>query len=496
MLTRRQVLARGTQAATAALVWPGCAISPGSAEGEGVWLNDIHSQLNRTRVARVQRPTTADQLVDTVRGAARSGARISMSGGRHAMGGQQFASDAWHLDLSGLNAVHAFDRQRGLVEVGSGIQWPALIDYLLEAQVGDPQPWGITQKQTGADRLSLGGALAANAHGRVLTRPPIVSDVESFELVTPRGELIRCSRSENTEIFRYAIGGYGLFGAFASVTLRLSPRRRIERVVEILDVDQVSRRMDERIAAGFLFGDFQYETALDRESGMRRGVFSCYRPVDDDREVDRSQDTLVEDDWKRLLLLAHHDQGRAFDEYAAYYLGTSGQIYWSDTHQLSTYIDDYHHHLAGRLGELAGGTEMISELYVPRESLATFMEAARRDLKQSGARLIYGTVRLIERDAETALPWARDPWACVIFNLHTQHDPASLRRTARDFRGLIERAARLGGSYFLTYHRWATREQALRCHPNLPSFLAAKQRWDPSELFTSEWHRHQRKLLA
>ena len=52
--------------------------------------------------------------------------------------------------------------------------------------------------------------------------------------------------------------------------------------------------------------------------------------------------------------------------------------------------------------------------------------------------MIYGTVRLIERDDESFLAWAREPYACVIFNLHVEHTPegSSTRRDA--FRALID----------------------------------------------------------
>src|SRR5580700_4999229 len=39
---------------------------------------------------------------------------------------------------------------------------------------------GIRQRQTGADRLTIGGAIGANIHGRVLTSPPFVDDLESL----------------------------------------------------------------------------------------------------------------------------------------------------------------------------------------------------------------------------------------------------------------------------------------------------------------------------
>jgi hypothetical protein len=42
--------------------------------------------------------------------------------------------------------------------------------------------------------------------------------------------------------------------------------------------------------------------------------------------------------------------------------------------------------------------------------------------------VVYGTVRLIRRDVETFLPWARDDYACVVFNLHTTHDATGIAR--------------------------------------------------------------------
>ena len=43
-----------------------------------------------------------------------------------------------------------------------------------------------------------------------------------------------CSRTENKELLKLAIGGYGLFGVIATIKLRLAPRIRLERVVEVI----------------------------------------------------------------------------------------------------------------------------------------------------------------------------------------------------------------------------------------------------------------------
>ena len=69
-------------------------------------------------------------------------------------------------------------------------------------------------------------------------------------------------------------------------------------------------------------------------------------------------------------------------------------------------------------------------------------------------------------------------------------------RTAEAFRGLIDAALDLGGSYFLTYHRHATREQVLRAYPQFEAFLERKRHYDPRIRFTSDWYRHQTALLG
>jgi hypothetical protein len=213
-------------------------------------------------------------------------------------------------------------------------------------------------------------------------------------------------------------------------------------------------------------------------------------------EIPDAQRVLSRENWLQLLTLAHVDRGVAFQRYSEYYQSTSGQLYWSDTHQLSEYIDDYHQVVRAELGEKASGTEMITEIYVPRADLAAFLEDVRADFMRNQVDLIYGTVRLIERDPISFMPWAREPWACVIFNLHSQHDAEALARTEGDFRRLIDHALDYGGSYFPTYHRWATRQQVLACHPKLPELITRKRELDPEERFQSEWYRHYRAMFG
>jgi FAD/FMN-containing dehydrogenase len=459
-------------------------------------VNDVHSGLNPSAVARIAEVASTEDVRRELVRAQSDRLAVIAAGGRHAMGGQQFVEGGVVLDTRPFHRVISFDRELGLIEVEAGIQWPELVRYLSEAQdAGDPDRWAITQKQSGADRFSLGGTVSANGHGRGLTLAPIVADVTSIDLVDAAGRLRTASRDWDQELFSLAAGGYGLFGVIATVTLRLTRAQVLKRVVEIRGVDGLTDALGERVRDGFVFGDFQFSIDERDDGFLRDGVFSCYRPVDPATPIPAGQLVLSRKDWGRLLHLAHADRAAAYHAYTGHYAATSGQLYRSDTLQMADYQDGYHRAIDAARGAAHPSTEMISELYVPRDELAAFMQAAAGVLRDTGLPVIYGTVRLVERDTDTLLAWAREPWACVIFNLCVEHTPTGIDLAGVVFRGLIDAAIARRGSYFLTYHRWAALDQLLAAHPRFPEFVAAKRHLDPDGLFQSDWYRHYAELL-
>src|SRR3546814_6879755 len=83
---------------------------------------------------------------------------------------------------------------------------------------------------------------------------------------------------------------------------------------------------------GCTYGDFQFTVDAASDDFLDLGILSCYRPVagTPDAAPRRSLDAR---DFSRLLALAHVEPGRAFSEYAAFYLATNGQRYASDEQQ-------------------------------------------------------------------------------------------------------------------------------------------------------------------
>src|SRR5882724_6706126 len=106
---------------------------------ESILVNDIHSQLNPTPVLGILQPRSLEEVQSIIRAARRDRKVISVAGGRHAMGGQQFGTDTVLIDIRKLCRVLHLDRKRGIVEVEAGIEWPELIDGYLELQNSDHQ---------------------------------------------------------------------------------------------------------------------------------------------------------------------------------------------------------------------------------------------------------------------------------------------------------------------------------------------------------------------
>jgi FAD/FMN-containing dehydrogenase len=459
-----------------------------------ILVNDVHSQLNSARVWRIATPQTLDEVRAQFRAARKEERPICISGSRHAMGGQQFCADAVMLDIRKLNRVLSFDRERGLLEVESGVQWPQILEYLHESQRGEPHAWGFAQKPAGADRMTIGGCLSANIHGRGLAMAPFIEDLESFKLIDARGNLRNCSRSENPELFSLAVGGYGLFGFVYSATLRLVPRSKLERVVELRSVDGLAGAFAERIRDGFVYGDFQYAIDETSKDYLREGVFSCYRPVADDTPMLGLQRELGNRDWTDLLHLAHTKKAEAFRRLASYYLASNGQLYWSDEHQMSAYPDDYHRVLERRMKAENRASEAMTEILCERDALERFMAEAREYLRRSSVGVVYGSIRVVEHDNESFLAWAKKPYASVSFNLHIEHTIGGVIRGGDALRRLIDLGMRYGGSYYPTYNRYALRRQVEACFPQMPEFLKLKMKYDPDELFQSEWYRHYKRM--
>jgi FAD/FMN-containing dehydrogenase len=274
------------------------------------------------------------------------------------------------------------------------------------------------------------------------------------------------------------------------------PRSKVRKHVEARTTAELIALIEGRTAAGAPYGYFQYSIDETSADFLRTGILTTYENVSPETQLGTESTDIDTKLQTALLEIAHRDRGSAYRRYAKLELSRDGDVEWSDLHQLSSYPSGYHQEIEKRLGADFVGADLILEVYVPRSELISLLEEARRILLASGIPLIYGTIRFIEQDKDSFLAWAKKRYACVIFSPHSSGETQALRKTGEVCRQLIRAANKRGGSFYLTYNRFATRDELASAYPQFQEFLNLKKQYDPRETFQSDWYRYYKGLHA
>ena len=116
-------------------------------------------------------------------------------------------------------------------------------------------------------------------------------------------------------------------------------------------------------------------------------------------------------------------------QYSKYYLTTSGQVYWSDTHQLAGTFDAYR-----ETPWRNRGTEMITEATCPKIRSCRSWPVPQ-DFLDHKVDMTYGTIRFIEKDDDSSSRGPRNPPICIVCNLHVIHTDDGKAKAAEIFAG-------------------------------------------------------------
>ena len=167
-------------------------------------------------IAEVARPVTADEILGAFADSAtRASCSVALRGSGCSYGDAATNTGGRVLNLSDMNRILAFDPVNGIVRVEPGVRirdlwrhgirygwWPAVVPGTME--------------------VSVGGAAAMNVHGKDnFAVGPFGDHVLAFSMISPKGEVLVCDRSQNSELFHAAISGFGMLGCFTELTLRL-----------------------------------------------------------------------------------------------------------------------------------------------------------------------------------------------------------------------------------------------------------------------------------
>ena len=163
--------------------------------------------------SRVLRPRTVEQIADAFAQARKDGGAIALRGAGCSYGDASTHANGRVLDLTGMNRILSFDPETGVATVEPGVT----VRDLWRRSIG----YGYWPKVvSGTMAVSMGGAAAMNIHGKNNYALGSFGEcVRSFELLTPGGELVTCTRSSDPDLFHAAISGFGMLGCFTRLEL-------------------------------------------------------------------------------------------------------------------------------------------------------------------------------------------------------------------------------------------------------------------------------------
>jgi len=160
---------------------------------------------------------SAQQISTLLKAAQAHRVPITVRGGGLTTEGESVAFGGVLLDMTGMSRVLSVDKEVLTVRTQAGIFWHGLAEVLRRQGLDYlSAPLNMTS--------SVGGTLGVGGIDVNSARLGCSADqAVSLQVVTPAGEIVECSDTENAELFQRVILGYGQFGVITEVTLKVRP---------------------------------------------------------------------------------------------------------------------------------------------------------------------------------------------------------------------------------------------------------------------------------
>ncbi|HEX8192953.1 MAG TPA: FAD-binding oxidoreductase [Allosphingosinicella sp.] len=449
-------------------------------------VNDA-SCLSRTAVAGVVDVRSEADVASALAYARANGLTVSAAGVKHSMGGQAFRQGGLVLDMRRYNAIR-LDPAARTIRVGAGASWHDIQTAI--------HPRFAVKAMQSTDIFSVGGSISVNAHGMDHRAGALMDSVRSMRMMLGDGRVVTASRTENPDLFRHAIGGYGLFGVILEAELDVVPNDIYASEREIISYRDFPARFT-RIANDPAIGLMYAHLSTAPGSLLDETIVYAYRRAPD-QQAERPPLGEVSNTKLRRLTVNLSKRGSVFQSLRWWAEKRLEPRFESCTLQRSQAMGDgeaclvsrndpMHDSVAYLRNDLPRETDILHEYFVPRDRLIPFIDGLRGLIRAREATLVNASVRAVSAE-ENALSYAPREAFSVVLYLNQQTDAEGTERMRALTSDLIELTLRNGGRFFLPYQLHYTPQQLERAYPEIRAFFAEKRRWDPENRFSNTWH--------
>lgn len=453
---------------------------------KGGVINDA-SCLNKTAIHGIVKITHEEDVRRALSYARKNDLKVTSAGERHSMGGQSFVKDGLVLDMRAMSEI-TLDTEKHIVTVGSGATWAAIQQFL------DVRGLSVKAMQS-INIFTVGGTLSVNAHGIAHNPGQVASTVKSFRIMTANGEIKTASPTQNAELFRHALGGYGLFGVILDAQLEVVPNEMYVRRNEHMDYTHFLEYYRTHIKGNDRVGLFYGRLSVSPTSFLREAAVHVYEKTEHTGEL------------APLLPDTHNSFLRFVINFSK--TGDIGRWFrWS----LEKYVEPYVHPCVtrnqamsqkevclvsrnnemfdsmGYLKNKLADTDILQEYFIPPENMLEFVDELRAVVEKRDVNLLNVTIRIVSKDDVTALSYASDERFAFVLYFNQKLSAEESEKLKLATSDLIGVATRLGGTFYLPYQLVYSEEALRAAYPNIDLFFAAKKKIDPEELFTNTFY--------
>lgn len=463
---------------------------------KGGEINDA-SALSRTPVYGVVQVASERDVETALIFAQQNGLKISLAGVRHSMGGHAFDDNALVLDMLKFNQVTVNEAAKAMT-VQPGATWHDIQNML--------HPKFAVKAMQSTDIFSVGGSISVNAHGMDHQAGSVAGSIRSLRVMLADRSVVVCSPTENTDLFRHVVGGYGLFGVVLSAELDIVDNVIYETDREIIKSDGFPAFFEEKLEKDPAIGLFYGHLSTAPGNFLEDMIVYRYTKVADQPPADMpalgAPGAVA---VKRVIInLAKH--GGIFQELKWFTEKTLEPEFESCTVPRTTAMaegeaclvsrnDPMHDSVPYLFNDLPAETDILHEYFIPRAAYKEFIAGAREIMANQPLPVLNASVRIVHKE-DVALTYAPEPAFALVLYINQPTDEAGNAAQRELTRKLIDLTVQHKGRFFLPYQLHYTGKQLLACYPELPAFLAKKRELDPTEQFTSTFYRAISKLAA
>lgn len=438
------------------------------------------SYLNETKVKKIidvesDSQNIKKQLKGLLLYAKENNLKVSISGAKHTMGGHTIYQDGLSLNMLPYNRMH-FDKKENILTIGSGATWLQALDYL------DQFDKSVAIMQSFSD-FTIGGSISVNAHGWQKGVAPISASVESFTLMNSQGEIINCSRNENSELFKLVIGGYGLFGIILDIRLHVIDNSALKfNYVEVKpsQFNEIYRKLiSENPNVQLAYGRLRISDKNFLETASLNYFEKVETPI---HPIDQKYSQNVE--LKRLVF-----RGSVNNEY--------GKILrWDLERQLNrayTYRTFSRNEILSEDASVienkdSTSTDILHEYFVPKDRLGSFINEINPILKKTNLDLLNITIREVLRDDDAFMNYAREDVFGLVFLFNQKKNRESEEEMINLTNQLVNAVLKNNGTFYLPYRLHISPSKFRIAYPQSSIFFELKKKYDPNEIFNNKFY--------